>query len=250
MGSWQPRGNDKSFNWIRDALPELVPGVRFILYGYNTKLVGSKSFQTVPDLAINLINELKTGGWSTPSAKDLAFLAHSLGGVVLKQCLFMLADSGAEYESILGRTKGAIFFGVPSEGMSIEDLRSMLGDQPNKSALVDQISDNSEFLSNLEERITGISRIREMRLFWAYETQTTPTVEVSQLASITTLEIDSTNILIFGSLSTTHIADQDPGLFWYRENPPQAIAALQTLHRLSRLTPVTPRWSSSLPEVI
>lgn len=164
--------------WIRDTLPELVPGVRFILYGYDTKLVGSKSFQTIPDLAVNLINELKTGGWSSPSAKDLTFMAHSLGGVVLKQCLSMLADSGVSYESILQRTKGAILFGVPSEGMDIGDIHSMLGDQPNKSALVNQISDKSDFLSSLEERISGISHVRGMRLFWAYETQTTPTVEV------------------------------------------------------------------------
>ncbi|KAL7810778.1 hypothetical protein V8C44DRAFT_350038 [Trichoderma aethiopicum] len=177
MGSWQPRGNDKSYMWVRDTLPELVPGVRFILYGYDTKLVGSKSFQTVPDLAINLINELKSGGWSSPSAKDLTFLAHSLGGVVLKQCLLMLADSGVTFESILQRTKGAIFFGVPSEGMSIGDIHSMLGDQPNKGTLATDISDKSDFLSSLEKRISGISHVRGMRLFWAYETQTTPTVE-------------------------------------------------------------------------
>ncbi|PTB72047.1 hypothetical protein M440DRAFT_1405803 [Trichoderma longibrachiatum ATCC 18648] len=177
MGSWQPRGNDKSFSWIRDSLPELVPGVRFILYGYDTKLVGSKSFQTVPDLAINLINELKSGGWSSPSAKGLIFLAHSLGGVVLKQCLCMLADSGVSHESVLQKTKGAVFFGVPSEGMSIEDIHSMLGDQPNKHTLATDISDKSDFLSSLEKRISGISHIRGMRFFWAYETQTTPTVE-------------------------------------------------------------------------
>ncbi|KAL7815736.1 hypothetical protein V8C26DRAFT_103026 [Trichoderma gracile] len=178
MGSWQPRGSDKSFSWVRDALPELVPGVRFILYGYDTKLVGSKSFQTVPDLANNLISELNAGGWSSPSSKQLSFLAHSLGGAVLKQCLFMLADSNTSGEAILHKTKGAIFFGVPSEGMNIEDIHSMLGDQPNKSALVAEISERSGFLSSLEERIHGISRIRGMKLFWAYETQTTPTVEL------------------------------------------------------------------------
>ncbi|PTB63731.1 hypothetical protein BBK36DRAFT_1126010 [Trichoderma citrinoviride] len=178
MGSWQPRGNNKSFMWIRDALPELFPGVRFILYGYDTKLVGSKSFQTVPDLANNLINELNAGGWSSPSSKQLSFLAHSLGGVVLKQCLFMLADSNTSGEEILLKIKGAIFFGVPSEGMNIEDIHSMLGDQPNKSALVAEISDRSDYLSSLEKRIYGISRIQGMKLFWAYETQTTPTVEM------------------------------------------------------------------------
>ncbi|KAK4077032.1 uncharacterized protein Triagg1_3999 [Trichoderma aggressivum f. europaeum] len=178
MGSWQPRGNDKSFMWIRDKLPELVPNVRFILYGYDTTLVGSNSFQTVADLANNLINELKAGGWSSPSSKELAFLAHSLGGVVLKQLFCMLADSDVSSECILQKTKGAIFFGTPSEGMDIEDIHTMLKDQPNKDALVAEISNRSSFLSSLEERISGIVQLRAMKLNWAYETQKTPTVKL------------------------------------------------------------------------
>ena len=47
--------------WIRDALPKLVSGIRFILYGYDTALVGSKSFQRVDDLALSVINALKQG---------------------------------------------------------------------------------------------------------------------------------------------------------------------------------------------
>ncbi|KAL7906988.1 hypothetical protein GGI35DRAFT_482355 [Trichoderma velutinum] len=178
MGSWQPRGKDKSFMWIRDKLPELVPGVRFILHGYDTKLVGSKSFQTVTDLANNLINALKAGGWSSPSSKELTFLAHSLGGVVLKECFRMLADSEVFSECILQKTKGAIFFGVPSEGMDIEDIHTMLRDQPNKDALVAEISNRSSFLPSLEEHISGIFQLRGMKLYWAYETQKTPTVKL------------------------------------------------------------------------
>ncbi|KAL6817397.1 hypothetical protein V8C40DRAFT_281633 [Trichoderma camerunense] len=178
MGSWQPRGNDKSFMWIRDKLPALVPGVRFILYGYDSKLVGSDSFQTVADLANNFINTLKAGGWSSPSSKELAFLAHSLGGVVLKQCFRMLADSDVSSECILQKTKGAIFFGVPSQGMVIEDIHAMLRDQPNKDALVAEISNKSSFLSSLEEHISGIFQLRGMKLFWAYETHKTPTVKL------------------------------------------------------------------------
>ncbi|KAK1239377.1 hypothetical protein MKX07_008865 [Trichoderma sp. CBMAI-0711] len=82
---------------------------------------------------------------------------------------------------MLGKTEGAIFIGVPSEGMNIEDIHSMLGDQPNTDTLVAEISRRSDFLSGLEEHFSGISRIRGMKLFWAYETQTTPTVELIRL---------------------------------------------------------------------
>jgi hypothetical protein len=165
--------------WIRDALPKLAPGIRFILYGYDTKLAGSKSVQCVSDLAVSLINGLKVGGWSSDIAKPLAFFAHSLGGILLKQTFKLLAGSGPIEESILAKVRGTIFFGVPSQGLQISDISGMLRDQPNKEALVAEISDKSPFVPQLERQVSGISYVRAMKIFWAYETQTTPTVIVS-----------------------------------------------------------------------
>jgi len=165
--------------WIRDALPSMVRGTRFILYGYDTALIGSKSFQRIEDLSISLMHTLQAGGWGSPSAKSLVFLVHSLGGVVLKQTFVLLAGSGAVNVSILDKVKGAIFFGVPSEGMAVSDIKEMLGEQPNKDSLVDEISPNSPLLLQLEHQVYGLSYTRHMSLFWCYETKTTPTIEVS-----------------------------------------------------------------------
>src|SRR5204863_9071639 len=107
---------DKTFMWIRDALPRSLPGVRAILYGYDTTLVDSNSFQTIWDLACALIHQLKANGWTSPTAKPIVFLAHSLGGIVLKQALVILAGSGNR-DNLLSAVQGAIFFGVPASGM-------------------------------------------------------------------------------------------------------------------------------------
>ncbi|UKZ74110.1 hypothetical protein TrVFT333_001767 [Trichoderma virens FT-333] len=147
IGSWQPHGKDKSFMWIRDALPHLVPNVKFILYGYDTKLAGSKSFQTVPDIALTFIHTLQQGGWAAPGSRKLVFFAHSLGGIILKEAFRMLADSSI-----------------------------MLQGQPNKDSLVKEISNESRFIETLEEQFSGISHLQKMKLLWAYETETTPTV--------------------------------------------------------------------------
>ncbi|KAI1098378.1 hypothetical protein F4804DRAFT_324936 [Jackrogersella minutella] len=85
FGSWQPKGRDKSFMWIRDQLPRIMPDTRVSIYGYDTTLVGSNSFQSIQDLATSLIEHIKNSGWSLPSAKLLIFLAHSLGGIVLEE---------------------------------------------------------------------------------------------------------------------------------------------------------------------
>ncbi|KAL6807500.1 hypothetical protein GGI42DRAFT_245801 [Trichoderma sp. SZMC 28013] len=176
MGSWQPHGKDKSYMWIRDTLPHLVPKVKFILYGYDTKLAGSKSFQTVPDIALSLIHTLQQGGWAGTDPRKLIFFAHSLGGIVLKEAFRMLADSSVRDELILNRTRGVIFFGVPSQGLDVSDLQIMLQGQPNKDALVKEISNESPFVEVLEEQFSGISHLQKMKLLWAYETETTPTV--------------------------------------------------------------------------
>jgi hypothetical protein len=164
--------------WIRDVLPRLLTGTRFMLYGYDTTLPDSKSFQVITDLAVSLINELKAIVGPLLTAKPLMFLTHSLGGVILKQALVMLAGSGETEKHILNMIKGAVFIGVPSQGMSISDIFEMLGKQPN-TALVHHLSCQSDYLARLEQQFMGISYIRSMKLFWAYETTQTPSLSVS-----------------------------------------------------------------------
>lgn len=108
--------------WIRDKLPQCLPIIRFIVYGYDTTLKPSNSFQTIPDLTNSLIDVLRADGWTSPTAKPLLFLAHSLGGVLLKQTLLMLAGSGQRETSIANLIRGAVFFGVPSRGMPMTDV--------------------------------------------------------------------------------------------------------------------------------
>lgn len=175
FGSWQPKGDDKSYMWIRDTLPTSIDGVRFILYGYDTTLKNSTSFQTIVDLANSLYLTLQTNGWASPTTKPLVFLAHSLGGVLLKQFLVILAGGNESTQFMLNMIKGVIFFGTPSRGMALGQLLTMVGDQPNKD-LVEHLSEASDFLPNLEMQFAGISHIQGMRLFWAYETKTSPTV--------------------------------------------------------------------------
>ena len=55
FGSWQPHGSDKSFMWIRDKAPTLVPGARMITYGHNSGLINSTSFQLISDIARDFI---------------------------------------------------------------------------------------------------------------------------------------------------------------------------------------------------
>ena len=105
--------------WLRDLLPKDLPSIRSIIYGYDTTLLMSDSFQTVDDIALSLTVKLRIIDRSSPSAKPSIFLAHSLGGIVLKRALVLLANSGDTERKVLESIRGIMFFGVPSRGMHV-----------------------------------------------------------------------------------------------------------------------------------
>jgi len=168
--------------WIRDVLPKSLPGVRAIVYGYNTTLVGSKSFQSMSNIAQTLISQLKSGGWNiASSSKPIIFLAHSLGGLVLKDAIVQMADRENSVREILENLRGAVMFGVPSLGMEQSHLMAMVEGQPNE-ALVYSLSreGGANYLQRLNKQFDGLSYVRNAQILWAYETEESPTVASSK----------------------------------------------------------------------
>ncbi|KAI0865933.1 hypothetical protein F4860DRAFT_500000 [Xylaria cubensis] len=175
FGSWQPKGGSKAFMWIRDDLPRLLPNVRPILYGYDTTLQDHNSFQLIDDLSLKFIYQLKAHGWSSPGRKPLAFLAHSLGGLILKQAIVTAADKLETDNPIVRSVQGAVFFGTPNYGMEQSHLMEMVKGQYNEQLVAD-LSPNSLYLQRLDDQFSGISFLQKSRLYWCYETKATPTV--------------------------------------------------------------------------
>jgi len=166
--------------WIRDAVPQALPEIRTIVYGYDSKLPKSNSFQSISDLAHSFVWSLRAGGWDLPTSKPLLFLAHSLGGIVLKEAIVQLADSGDRgLSAFLDRIPGAIMFGVPNLGMEQSHLLAVVEGQPNES-LVDDLSreGGGYYVRQLNARFKGLSFMEKARILWAYETEESPTVVV------------------------------------------------------------------------
>ncbi|KAK0639719.1 hypothetical protein B0T16DRAFT_463363 [Cercophora newfieldiana] len=241
FGSWQPHGNNKSFMWIRDVLPACLPTFRFLTFGYDTTLLDSKSFQTIPDLAARFILDMKSHGWSSPTSRPVVFLAHSLGGVLLKQVMVMLASSGGVETFMLGNIKGAIFFGVPSKGMDVAQLLAMTEGQPNQ-VLVSDLSVGSPYLTNLGLQFEGISELRRMKFFWAYETRQSPTTVKSPTDGsysrtgppIVLVSRDSATSGIYDSkpLSTFQIDEDHSGMVKFPEGDARTRVVAQNLREI------------------
>lgn len=178
FGSWKVRDGESDFMWLRDALPIRFSGVRSIIYGYDTHLLGSTSFQTIEDISTSFVTRLRSIGCSSPSAKPTIFIAHSLGGIVLKQAFVLMANSGAAEKHIVSQASQVILFGVPNKGMKINHLLPLVQGQPNK-ALVEQICSNSSYLETLDSQYEGISYLRGTRQVSIYETSLSQIPQVS-----------------------------------------------------------------------
>jgi predicted alpha/beta hydrolase family esterase len=165
--------------WIRDELPQHLPGIRVVVYGYRTKLQDSRSFQLLTDLAKAFINQLQAYGWCSPSAKPIAFLAHSLGVLVLKEAILQLANSPNDlYQVLLSRTRGAVFFGVPNLGMEQSHFRTIVQNNANE-ALIDDLARNSNYIRRLNDSFSGSSLNARLKCYWAFETTESHTTVVS-----------------------------------------------------------------------
>lgn len=78
--------------WLRDALPYHItrgegdnnPLARVMVYGYESSLENSESMQELEDLGTALHSSLLGLAHST-ILRPIIFIAHSLGGLVVKQ---------------------------------------------------------------------------------------------------------------------------------------------------------------------
>lgn len=164
--------------WVREELTR-VPHIRSIVYGYDTKLTSSQSVQRIPDLANSLINQLQTYGWPSTTAKPIVFLAHSLGGLIVREAMVKLEKSLNKSYSDLGNLiKGAIFFGVPNFGMEQKHIQLIVGKNPNKE-LVTDLARDSNYVNRLNDSLPRSTFQNRFNCYWAFELQRSPTDLVS-----------------------------------------------------------------------
>ena len=177
FGSWR---GPRNFMWLRDGLPKDIPGVRCIIFGYETRLSQTQSFKNVDDIATSLAFQLRSIGRNAPSAKPIVFIAHSLGGIVLKRALVDMARCSDTEMHVLHKIKGILMFGVPSKGMAISHLLTIVHESPNEG-LIRTLEPQLPYLSQLSQQYSGISFLRTIRLVSFYETERSQLVEVHSL---------------------------------------------------------------------
>ncbi|RDW58335.1 hypothetical protein BP5796_12265 [Coleophoma crateriformis] len=197
FGSFKER--DGTHMWLRDSLPKDFPHARIMTYGYDSHIHGSNSFQDFESLASSL--RVAVEGIKSPTnslrVKPIIFIAHSLGGLVLKEALI---QSGQANSNLFRHTQGALFFGVPNEGMDIASLIPMVEDQPNE-AFLHTLHPESELLRKQSRQFQEIFNSPATTIFSFYETKTSPT---AKKGIDNKWRMNGDEVILVGSNSATH----------------------------------------------
>ncbi|KAF2174575.1 hypothetical protein K469DRAFT_614070, partial [Zopfia rhizophila CBS 207.26] len=156
QSSLSPPSPSKVF-WPEEYLVSDIPQASVWTYGYNADVIGGL-FQTNNknsisqhgrDLTVRLEREVENG-------KLIAFVVHSLGGVIVK-------DAIHRSEKIRERTKLIIFLGTPHRGSAyagwgqIASNLARLALQDSNKKILETLEVNNEVLDNIHEEFTTIA---------------------------------------------------------------------------------------------
>ncbi|MCJ1400447.1 hypothetical protein MMC11_003652 [Xylographa trunciseda] len=123
-GGWSKSWTDPvtATFWLQDLLPEIVPNTRILSFGYDASNTSTTHLALIARALVPKLVDLRE---TTKSAgRPIVWMAHSLGGQLLKGALAFSHQSGRNhvYGHIKLCTYGILFFGVPKprkEGCSI-----------------------------------------------------------------------------------------------------------------------------------
>lgn len=171
LATWEKGGTV----WPRDLLPKAVPAARVITWNYEADIMRffNKTGQNTilkhaENFLLDLAGERAEEDGIEPD-RPIIFVAHSLGGLVVKQALITAREhestqsENEDYARILRNTIGIIFLGTPHKGSDqarwdavAANLARILKKDHNDT-IVEALSRGSSVLESLQSSFTGIS---------------------------------------------------------------------------------------------
>ncbi|ROV94143.1 hypothetical protein VPNG_09365 [Cytospora leucostoma] len=157
--------------WVRQGIRRYANTARVLLYRHRelTELT------TLDELARDLLDNVLQRREGLSASRPVFFIAHSIGGLVVKQAL-LKAGHDEKYREILLNCHGVTFFATPHRGSShmsrrhlSESIQRLLHLQrPLPKTLAQVVRVGSKDLLKMHDEFTDIAS--EMRLWTFYET--------------------------------------------------------------------------------
>ncbi|KAI9890345.1 MAG: hypothetical protein M1814_004255 [Vezdaea aestivalis] len=138
FGSFKEAG-ESQYMWLRDSLPIKFKKLRIWLYGYDSDLKNTTTIASKYEWADSFMRNLRilrTNSGSNAKGRPIIFIVHSLGGLILKEAMTLMSESDNPADHLtLELTYGALFFGVPNQGMETSSLAPLIAKNPSRYTL-------------------------------------------------------------------------------------------------------------------
>lgn len=162
----------RSPSWVREGIRREANRARILLYEHPPVREGT----TLNSLAMALLEELRAlRAAEKRRDRPLLFLAHSIGGLVVKMAL-VKAHADSRYGDILHECYGVAFFGTPHQGSSYFAMQALAGSiqhllqlsVPLPASLTDQLRMGNPLLLHVDEDFKLVSD--DLRVWTLFET--------------------------------------------------------------------------------
>ncbi|ESZ93142.1 hypothetical protein SBOR_6469 [Sclerotinia borealis F-4128] len=152
--TWTEKKGENENMWLRDQLPNELPGARIFSFGYDANVLFSRGTGDIEDFATNLLEDLVRERNNEENRKRrIIFICHSMGGIVIKKALIK-AFSSTLYKNIFKSTSAILFLATPHGGSDQTKLPLSIANVANSfSALLVRFSGRVR-----DELITPLAR--------------------------------------------------------------------------------------------
>jgi hypothetical protein len=191
------RGHDESFwpQWLAEDLVDLaVWTVNYDAWssGWHGRAM------SMQDRAINLLAQLQNKGIGD---RPLCFVAHSMGGLLVKEILLHAADGRSDFRVFATATSGVIFLATPHTGSGIAQAVDALGVLYRGTIAVEDLRKNCAHLRHLNDRYrdwVDEVKIRNLVFFESHPTRGVQVVDASSanpgIPNVRPIPVDANHI--------------------------------------------------------
>ncbi|KAF8423890.1 P-loop containing nucleoside triphosphate hydrolase protein, partial [Tirmania nivea] len=185
--TWKPtKKGEKEVLWLRDLLPNEIQDARIFTYGYDsmpTQVAGRASTKFIHQHAESFLQDLYAHRKGDEVYRPIIFIAHSLGGILVKQALNNSSDCHVGHNehlrSILNSTYGIMFIGTPHNGSGLANWgkfaesvishvfpKVFVDTNPH---LINTLGKNSEVLQMITQKFMSIQHQNPFQIFYFWE---------------------------------------------------------------------------------
>ncbi|KAG9231275.1 NACHT and WD domain-containing protein, variant [Amylocarpus encephaloides] len=182
MRTWSWKRDTTNFwpAWLTEE--KTLSRFRIFSFGYNSNFKGAATNLNTIDFAKELLFSMLThsgsvgekhGGNTAVGARPIIFVAHSMGGLVVKKAC-VLGQHDKQYSSLVSQIYGILFLGTPHRGAQYAKMLNILSSALTGSAPKDYVADldiHSTSLQDINEQFRTTCDGFELASF--FETQKT-----------------------------------------------------------------------------